>query len=175
MGRRGQPMPRRAAKPGNAGRMKGNERISARVRRSSGAPRVTAPSVAGKWLAMCGNGQRRTSCPFPGSRRILTRIIPSRGSIRARFCAGKPCQQRTHRVATLPQLLHAQAQRRHRRISHLRAVTPAARSCRSHRNDSQRNQRAVTIVVQALSSLGSSRLVATRTLSARPPPRTIGQ
>jgi gamma-glutamyl hercynylcysteine S-oxide synthase len=33
--------------------------------------------------------------PFPGSRWILTRIIPSRGSIRARFCAGKLCQQRT--------------------------------------------------------------------------------
>ena len=36
-------------------------------------------------------------------------------------------------------------------------------------------QRAVTIVVQALSSLGSSRLLAICTLSLRPPPRTIGQ
>src|SRR6266487_2018187 len=35
--------------------------------------------------------------------------------------------------------------------------------------------RAVTIVVQALSSLGSSRLLAICTLSLRPPPRTTGQ
>lgn len=37
------------------------------------------------------------------------------------------------------------------------------------------DQRATTIVVQALSSLGSSRLVAIRTLSLRSPPRTTGQ
>ena len=36
-------------------------------------------------------------------------------------------------------------------------------------------QRAITIVVQALSSLGSSRLVAICTSSLRSPPRTTGQ
>jgi len=157
--------------------MKGNERISARVRRSSGAPRIgegAAYAPAG-YKANDGNASRRTSYPFPGSRRILTRIIPSRGSIRARFCAGKLCQQRTHRAATLPQLLHARTQRRHRRISHLRAVTAVARSRDSNRSQSGRGHLATTMVVQALSSLGSSRLVAIRTLSVRPSPRTTGQ
>jgi hypothetical protein len=39
----------------------------------------------------------------------------------------------------------------------------------------ERVHRAITIVVQALSSFGSSRLVAILSSSLRPPPRTTGQ
>ena len=55
----------------------------------------------------------------------------------------------------------------HPRAEHLVYLRPFAMS--------RSLQRAVTIVVQALSSLGSSRLLAICTLSLRPPPRTIGQ
>jgi formylglycine-generating enzyme required for sulfatase activity len=39
---------------------------------------------------------------------------------------GKLGQQRAHRAPGLPELLHARAQRRHRRLPDLRAVRPAA-------------------------------------------------
>src|SRR5215469_5860555 len=50
-------------------------------------PRATAPSAAGRWSAMSGNGRRRTSCRFLDLLWILTKTIRSHGLANARYCA----------------------------------------------------------------------------------------
>ncbi len=50
-------------------------------------PRATAPSAAGRWSAMSGNGRPRTSLHSPALPPILMKTIQSRGSVHARCCA----------------------------------------------------------------------------------------
>jgi len=49
--------------------------------------KAIAPSAAGRWSAMSGNGPPPTSRHFPALAPIRTKTIPSRGSVRGRCCA----------------------------------------------------------------------------------------
>jgi hypothetical protein len=50
-------------------------------------PRATAPSAAGRWSVMSGNGRPPTSRHFPALLPTLMKTIHGRGSVRGRCCA----------------------------------------------------------------------------------------
>src|SRR5262249_42839299 len=85
--------------------------------------RVRMPADERQCVGMDGLGFRAVCRLRRGSiRRLFAAVVQyAQGVARRKFC-----HQCTDRASELPQLLHARAQRRHRRISYLRAVNERA-------------------------------------------------